>query len=91
MAVENLVTMDGPGPFVFGRLQGPIEVQRAPNGTAIAIRGQMQVNETGRRVVVRIPLAIEDARALLELLRDCLQPGASTGAKPRAGRSKPKR
>ncbi|MFZ5791143.1 MAG: hypothetical protein ACOY3L_10630 [Pseudomonadota bacterium] len=88
MAAESLVTMDGPGPFVFGRLQGPIEVQRAPNGTAIAIRGQMQVNETGRRVIVRIPLAIEDARTLLELLRGCLQPGAPTRAKAKASRGK---
>jgi hypothetical protein len=90
MAAESLVTMDGPGPFVFGRLQGPIEVQRAPDGTAIAIRGLMQVNETGRRVIVRIPLAIEDARTLLELLGDCLRPGASVGTRSKAGRGKPK-
>lgn len=90
MATEHLVIMDGPGPFIFGRLEGPIEIQRAPSGTAIAVQGQMQVNETGRRVVVRIPMTIEDAATLLDLLRGELQRDMPTRTRSKAGRGKTK-
>jgi hypothetical protein len=90
MAAENLVIMDGPGPFIFGRLEGPIEIQRAPSGAAIAVQGQMQVNETGRRVVVRIPMTVEDAGTLLELLRGDLQRDLPTRMRSKTGRGKVK-
>jgi hypothetical protein len=90
MTTEHLVIMDGPGPFIFGRLEGPIEIQRAPSGTAIAIQGQMQVNETGRRVIVRIPMTIEDATALLKLLEGDLQRDLPTRMRSKTGRGKTK-
>jgi hypothetical protein len=68
MVDENVVVMDGPGPFYFGRLLGPLELLPAKTVDAVAIQGQMEVNETGRRVVVRIPLADDDAMRLLQLL-----------------------
>lgn len=70
MTDDNVVIMDGPGPFFFGRLEGPIEILAAPHADAIAIQGQIEVDETGRRVVVHIPLADEDALNLLQLLED---------------------
>lgn len=69
MVDENIVVMDGPGPFYFGRLEGPLRLLPAGKADAMAIEGQMEVNETGRKVVVRIPLAMGDAKRLLELLR----------------------
>lgn len=68
MVDENIVVMDGPGPFYFGRLEGPLRLLPAGKADAVAIEGQMEVNETGRRVVVRIPLAKDDAMSLLQLL-----------------------
>lgn len=70
MADENIVIMDGPGPFNFGRLEGPLELLHAAKAAAVAIQGEMEVNETGRRVVVRIPLADDDAMRLLQLLKE---------------------
>lgn len=66
---ENIVVMDGPGPFNFGRLEGPLKLMHAAKTEAVAIQGEMEVNETGRRVVVRIPLADDDAMRLLQLLK----------------------
>lgn len=62
MIDENLVVMDGPGPFNFGRLEGPFELLPAATVDAVAIQGQMEVNETGRRVLVRIPFSIGGRR-----------------------------
>ena len=73
MVDENLVVMDGPGPFNFGRLEGPFELLPAAKADAVAIQGQMEVNETGARVLVRIPLADDDAMRLLNLLRQFQQ------------------
>lgn len=73
MVDENVVVMDGPGPFYFGRLQGPLELLPAATVDALAIQGQMEVNETGRRVVVRIPLAHGDAMHLMQLLEEIRQ------------------
>ena len=70
MVDENVVVMDGPGPFYFGRLIGPLELLPATTVEAVAIQGQMEVDETGRRVVVRIPLADDDAMCLLQLLKE---------------------
>ncbi len=70
MAEENLVVMDGPGPFYFGRLVGPLRLLTAEKAHALAIEGQMEVDETGRKVVVRIPLSEEDADSLLQLLTE---------------------
>ena len=70
MVEENIVVMDGPGPFHFGRLEGPISLLPADKAGALAIEGQMEVNETGRRVIVRIPVAVDDAKALLRLLTE---------------------
>ncbi len=70
MAEENLVVMDGPGPFYFGRLEGPLRLLTVEKVHAIAIEGQMEVDETGRKVVVRIPLSEEDAEALRQLLTE---------------------
>jgi hypothetical protein len=64
----NIVVMDGPGPFWFGRLEGPLTLIPAPHADAIAIEGQMEVNETGRRAVVRLPLADANALQLWKLL-----------------------
>jgi hypothetical protein len=66
---ENIVVMDGPGPFYFGRLEGPLKLLTAEEAHALAVEGQMEVDETGRRVTVRLPLSEEDARELLQLLR----------------------
>jgi hypothetical protein len=73
MVDENVVVMDGPGPFYFGRLLGPLELTPATTVDAVAIQGQMEVDETGRRVVVRIPLADDDAMHLLQILREFQQ------------------
>lgn len=51
----NIVVMDGPGPFWFGRLLGPLALIPAPHTDAIAIEGQMEVDDTGRRAIVRLP------------------------------------
>ncbi len=64
----NIVVMDGPGPFGFGRLLGPLTLIPAPHADAIAIEGQMEVNETGRHAIVRLPLADADAFELWNLL-----------------------
>jgi hypothetical protein len=48
----------------------------------------MQVNETGRRVVVRIPMTIEDAATLLKLLERDLQRDLPTKMKSKTGRGK---
>lgn len=65
----NVVVMDGPGPFYFGRLEGPLELVEPSRIGAVAIRGTMEVNETGRRVTVMIPLGDDDAMRLLSLLQ----------------------
>lgn len=70
MVDENVVVMDGPGPFYFGRLEGPFNLLHAEKVDAVAIEGRMEVNETGRRAVVRLPLADDDAMRLLLLLED---------------------
>ncbi|HSG16744.1 MAG TPA: hypothetical protein VLE70_10555 [Anaerolineae bacterium] len=70
MVDENVVVMDGPGPFYFGRLEGPLRILPAEKVDALAIEGQIEVNETGRRVVVRIPMAVDDALTLLQLLTE---------------------
>ena len=70
MVDENVVVMDGPGPFYFGRLEGPLRILPAEKADALAIEGQIEVNETGRRVVVRIPMAVDDAMTLLQLLTE---------------------
>jgi hypothetical protein len=64
----NIVVMDGPGPFWFGRLLAPLTLIPAPHADAIAIEGQMEVNDTGRRAIVRLPLADADALELWKLL-----------------------
>jgi hypothetical protein len=69
MVDENVVVMDGPGPFYFGRLEGPFRLLPADKAYAVAIEGQMEVNETERRVAVRLPLADDDAMRLLQLLK----------------------
>lgn len=73
MEDENVVVMDGPGPFYLSRLQGPLELLPAAAVDAVAIRGQMEVNETGRRVAVCIPMADDDAMLLLQLLKEFQQ------------------
>lgn len=70
MAEENVVVMDGPGPFYFGRLEGPLRLLTAEKVHALAVEGQMEVDETGRKVVVRIPLSEDDAKSLQQLLTD---------------------
>lgn len=70
MVDENVVVMDGPGPFYFGRLEGPLKLLPAARVDAVAIEGQMEVNETGRRVIVRIPMDDHDAMRLLQLLKE---------------------
>jgi len=70
MVDDNVVVMDGPGPFYFGRLEGPFKLLHAEKVDAVAIEGRMEVNETGRRAVVRLPLADDDAMRLLQLLKD---------------------
>ena len=54
---------------VFGYL-GPLALVPAPRTYAVAIEGEMEVNETGRRVKVLIPLGDDDAMRLLQLLQD---------------------
>lgn len=54
MKEQNLLAMDGPGPFYFGRMQAPVRLLEADETDAVAIEGQMQVDAAGRRVVVRI-------------------------------------
>lgn len=49
MVDENVVVMDGPGPFYFGRLLGPLELVPAAKINAVSIQGEMEVNEAGRR------------------------------------------
>jgi len=66
--IANIVVMDGPGPFCFGRLEGPLDLVEPGYVDAIAIRGTMEVNETGRRVTVLIPVGDDDALHLLHLL-----------------------
>jgi hypothetical protein len=68
MAEENIVVMDGPGPFYFGRLESPLRLLGTERADAVAIEGQMEVDETGRKVVVRIPLSRDDAVRLRALL-----------------------
>ena len=70
MVDENVVVIDGPGPFYFGRLEGPLKLLPAARVDAVAIEGQMEVNETGRRVIVRIPMDDHDAMRLLQLLKE---------------------
>lgn len=67
---ENVVVMDGPGPFYFGRLESPLDLVEPSKINAVAIRGTMEVDETGRRVTVLIPLGDDDAMELLRLLQD---------------------
>lgn len=70
MAEENLVVMDGPGPFYFAYLEPPIEIKDAPKGDALAISARMTVDESGRQVTVCIPLHHDQAKNLLRLLHD---------------------
>ncbi len=74
---ENVVIMDGPGPFYFGRLDRPISLLPAEEVDAVAIQGEIEVDETGKRVTVRIPIADADARTLMTLLKDYLASKAS--------------
>ena len=67
---EHIVVMDGPGPFFFGQLEGPLKLIPAPHADVVAVEGEMEVNETGRRVTVRIPLSHADAVQLWRLLDD---------------------
>lgn len=73
MINENVVVMDGPGPFFLSRLDGPLRLLPAAKVDAVAIEGQMEVNETGRQVVVCIPLADDVAMQLLQLLKEYQQ------------------
>lgn len=70
MNEENIVVMDGPGPFYFGRLEAPIRLLAADNTDAVAIEGEMEIDDTGRRVVVRIPIAKSDLTKLCRALKD---------------------
>jgi hypothetical protein len=65
---DNIVVMDGPGPFFFGRLEGPLKLMPALRADAVAIEGEMEVDETGRRVTVCVPLSNADAIQLWKLL-----------------------
>jgi hypothetical protein len=58
---DSIVVMDGPGPFFFGRLEGPLKLMPAPHADVVALEGEIEVNETGRRVTVRIPRTAETA------------------------------
>lgn len=69
MTDGNVVVMDGPGPFYFGRLEGPIELVEPADTKAVAIRGEIEADETGRRVSVIIPIGDDEAMQLLKLLR----------------------
>lgn len=66
----NVVVMDGPGPFYFGRLEEPLRLVPAAHADAVAIEGEMEVDETGRRVKVFIPVSDRDAVRLWRLLDD---------------------
>ena len=70
MNEDNVVVMDGPGPFYFGRLEAPIRLLAADKNGAVAIEGEMEVDDSGRRVVVRIPIAKSDLTQLCRSLRD---------------------
>ncbi len=70
MNKENIVVMDGPGPFYFGRLEAPVRLLAADNADAVAIEGEMEIDDTGRRVVVRIPIAKSDLTQLCRSLKD---------------------
>lgn len=70
MNEDNVVVMDGPGPFYFGRLEAPIRLLAADKTGAVAIEGEMEVDDTGRRVVVRIPIAERELARLCQLLAD---------------------
>ena len=67
---NNVVVMDGPGPFFFGRLEQPFRLLPAPHGDALVIEGEMAIDETGKRVKVRIPVSDSDAAHLWKLLGD---------------------
>ncbi len=69
---ENVVIMDGPGPFYFGRLDWPISLLPGKGVDAVAIQGEIEVDETGKRVTVRIPMADAEARTLMKLLQNYL-------------------
>ncbi len=70
MQEDNVVVMDGPGPFYFGRLEAPIRLLPVDKAGAVAIEGEMEVDDTGRRVVVRIPMAKDDLAKLCRALRE---------------------
>lgn len=70
MNEDNVVVMDGPGPFYFGRLEAPIRLLAADKNDAVAIEGEMEVDDSGRRVVVRIPIAKSDLTQLCRSLKD---------------------
>jgi hypothetical protein len=82
---DSIVVMDGPGPFFFGRLEGPLKLMPAPHADVVALEGEIEVNETGRRVTVRIPFSHADAVQLWRLLGDYKRdqnlpdPGESAG------------
>lgn len=78
MNEDNVVVMDGPGPFYFGRLEAPIRLLAADEAGAVAIEGQMEVDETGRRVVVRIPMAERELAHLCQLLTEVQRPSESS-------------
>ena len=75
MNEDNVVVMDGPGPFYFGRLEAPIRLLPADKTGAVAIEGEMEVDDSGRRVVVRISMAKSD---LAELCRSLRENGSGT-------------
>ena len=75
MNEDNVVVMDGPGSFYFGRLEAPIRLLPADKTGAVAIEGEMEVDDAGRRVVVRIPMAKDD---LAELCRSLRETGSGT-------------
>ncbi len=77
---ESIIVMDGPGPFYFGRLEGPLRLLPPDKSDAVAIEGEMDVDETGRRVIVRIPLAASDATKLFELLAELERSGRTPTA-----------
>jgi len=67
---DNIVVMDGPGPFLFDRLLEPLALVPARHADAVAIQGEMVVDETGRRVTVCIPVGDVQAVKLWKLLGD---------------------
>jgi hypothetical protein len=70
MNEDNVVVMDGPGPFYFGRLEAPIRLLPVDKAGAVAIEGEMEIDDAGRRVVVRIPMAKGDFEELCRALRE---------------------